>query len=76
MADMEEKAKPAPQEECLCRAVWRQVCEVLPGGPSERTREHLRNSRVEFLKAIRSIIDDRIEQIERHGEKGTRVVVE
>lgn len=66
----------ATREECVCRAAWKQLCDLLPAPPSERTRGHFRNSRVEFLKAIRSIIDDRIDQIQSAGQKGTRVVVE
>ena len=42
----------------------------------ESTRQHFRNSRVEFLKGIRSIIDARIEHLSREHAKGTRVVVE
>jgi hypothetical protein len=43
---------------------------------SEVTRDHFRNSRIEFLKGIRSLIDDRINHLARKEHKGTRVVVE
>lgn len=43
---------------------------------SEATRDHFRNSRVEFLKGIRSVIDDRIANLSRHEAKGTHVTVE
>ena len=44
---------------------------------SETTHDHFRNSRIEFLKGIRSLIDDRIAHISRHAErKGTHVTVE
>ena len=44
---------------------------------SEATRDHFRNSRVEFLKGLRSLIDDRIEHLSREPEtKGTHVTVE
>jgi hypothetical protein len=43
----------------------------------EVTREHFRNSRVEFLKGIRSLLDERIAHLSREEPKsGTRVVVE
>jgi hypothetical protein len=45
-------------------------------GPSDEVRAHLRQSRIEFLKAIRQILDDRIEYVSRRGQKGTRVTVE
>jgi hypothetical protein len=44
---------------------------------SEATRDHFRNSRVEFLKGLRSLIDDRIAHLSREPEaKGTHVTVE
>jgi hypothetical protein len=43
---------------------------------SEATRDHFRNSRIEFLKGIRSLIDDRIAHLSRDEAKGTHVVVE
>jgi hypothetical protein len=43
---------------------------------SDATRGHFRNSRIEFLKGIRSLIDDRIACLSREESKGTRVVVE
>jgi len=43
--------------------------------------EHMKKSRIEFLKGIRSLVDDRIAQIEKkekagHKKKATRVTVE
>jgi hypothetical protein len=43
---------------------------------SEATREHFHNSRVEFLKGIRSLLDDRIAHMSKEARKGTRVTVE
>ena len=44
---------------------------------SDATRTHFRNSRVEFWKGIRSLIDDRIEHLSRGEPKsGQRVTVE
>ena len=42
---------------------------------------HMKNSRIEFLKAIRSLVDERIEGLEkqeskRKGKKSTRIRVE
>ena len=45
--------------------------------PSEEVVQHFRNSRVEFLKGLRSLLDSRIEHLSRATEqKGTRVTVE
>jgi hypothetical protein len=43
---------------------------------SPAVREHLANSRIEFLKAIRAVIDARIEHLSGTGQRGTKVVVE
>ena len=43
---------------------------------TEVTKDHFRNSRVEFLKGVRSLIDDRIEHLTRESGKGTHVTVE
>jgi len=43
---------------------------------SEATRDHFRTSRVEFLKGLRSLIDDRIAHLSKDESKGTKVTVE
>ena len=43
---------------------------------SETTRDHFRNSRVEFLKGVRSLIDERISHLSPEETKGTKVTVE
>jgi len=40
------------------------------------TREHLRNSRVEFLKAVRTLIDHKISRLSPDEMKGQHVTVE
>jgi len=43
---------------------------------SDATKDHFRNARVEFLKGVRSVIDDRINNLGRSEPKGTHVTVE
>ena len=43
---------------------------------SETTREHFKASRVEFLKGLRGIIDDKIAYLSKEEVRGTRVTVE
>lgn len=43
---------------------------------SDTTRNHFRNSRVEFLKGVRSLLDARIARLSREEHKGTHVTVE
>jgi hypothetical protein len=49
---------------------------ILEGLWSDSTRDHFRNSRIEFLKGLRSLLDDRIAHLSRHETKGTHVTVE
>jgi hypothetical protein len=61
-------------ERCLCREALDYLRECL--GVSPAVREHFTNSRIEFLKAIRAVIDQRIEHISGTGQRGTKVVIE
>jgi hypothetical protein len=45
-------------------------------GVSPAVRQHLSNSRVEFLKAIREVIDEKIEHLSKAGQQGTKIPVE
>jgi hypothetical protein len=61
-------------ERCLCREVLDQFRETF--GVSESVREHFTNSRIEFLKGIRAVIDNRIESLGKAGQRGTKIAVE
>jgi hypothetical protein len=61
-------------ERCLCRELIDTVREFV--GISPAVRQHLSNSRVEFLKAIRTVIDERIDHLSGQAPKGTKVAVE
>lgn len=61
-------------ERCLCREVVDQMRDFL--GVSPQVREHFTNSRIEFLKGIRAIIDSRIEQLSKTSPAGTKIAVE
>jgi hypothetical protein len=68
------------QETVLCPICrFFQDLENLQGGKSEFF-DHLNQSRVEFLKAIRSLLDEKIESIEKKsvkkGKKATKIKVE
>jgi len=63
----------APHTGCfLCSAVM----PLLGRMWSDATNDHFRNSRVEFLKGVRSLIDDRIAHLSKNESKGTHVTVE
>jgi len=64
----------AAGERCLCREVVDQLGKVFEVSPA--VRQHLMNSRVEFLKAVRAAIDQRIERISQAGQQGSHIAVE
>ena len=64
----------SPRPRCLCQEFLHQIRECLAISPA--VRQHLTNSRVEFLKAVRAAIDDRIERVAAAGQQGTKVSVE
>lgn len=65
----------AAEERCLCRETLQRLQECF--GVSPTVKQHLANSRVEFLKAIRAVIDERIEHLSSaDAQQGTRVAVE
>jgi hypothetical protein len=64
----------AAHEPCPCREIVDTVREYL--GVSPAVRQHLANSRVEFLKALREMLDARIEHLSSQPQKGTKVAVE
>jgi hypothetical protein len=77
---MEEKATASEQPQGHGREPGCLICTtampILQKMWSESTRDHFRNSRVEFLKGLRSLIDDRIAYLSREQAKGTKVSVE
>ena len=70
----QEASQRTTEERCLCREVLDQFRETL--GVSENVREHFANSRIEFLKGIRAVIDNRIESLGKTGQRGTKIAVE
>jgi hypothetical protein len=70
---MEQKAECVAGPGCLICGTLKPL---LSNMWSDATQDHFRNSRIEFLKGIRSLIDDRIGRLSREETKGTKVVVE
>jgi hypothetical protein len=50
------------------------VCKELENafGKESRFLEHLRRSRIEFLKGVKALVEDRIEDLEKRAGKGNR----
>ena len=78
MSEQQQTASSAGErvyERCLCREAMDWWMEMF-GVRSQAARQHLRNSRVEFLKAVRSVIDDRITHLSSTASPGTKVNIE
>jgi hypothetical protein len=61
-------------ERCPCLEIADTVRQCL--GISPAVRQHLANSRVELLKAIREVLNERIERLSSQPQQGTKVAVE
>jgi hypothetical protein len=74
---MEDKAtgSQTQHETCICRELGAHLTAMFGIG-SDEAWNHVRNARVEMLKAVRSIIDARIEHLSGTQHKGTKVTVE
>jgi len=77
--NMSEKSTPISSEQvtyerCPCLEIVGAIRQCL--GISPAARQHLANSRVEFLKAIREVLNERIERLSSQPPQGTKVAVE
>ena len=72
----QQQAQPAEVHAgpCPCQQIADGVRQLLGVPPA--AKEHLTNSRVEFLKALRAMLDARIEHLSGQTRKGTKVAVE
>lgn len=68
-----EEEKPTPAGGCFFCTTAVPIMEKIW---SDATRDHFRTSRIEFLKGLRSLIDDRIAHLSHEEKKGTHVTVE
>lgn len=73
-ANQQATAGGAVHERCLCCEIMSHLRECL--GVSPAVQQHLTNSRVEFLKAIRTLLDARIERLSKTPQEGTKISVE
>jgi len=71
---MNEEHKTA--EGCFCHGAGPRVSEMFRTFCSEVTRDHFHNSRVEFWKGVRNLVDEHIERLSRPKQRGSTVPVE
>jgi len=78
MSDQQTSPAPTAEHEaagqCICHDVLNELGKCFEISPD--VRQHLKNSRIEFLKAIRAVIDQRIERLSRAEQHGSRIAVE
>ncbi len=77
MNEQQENAQTSSEriyERCLCHEAIDRLKDLF--GISEPVRQHLQNSRIELLKAVRTVLDERIEHLSRTGKQGSKIVVE
>ncbi len=74
---MSEQTQTAGQErpDCFCRGAGPRVTQNFRL-KSDAARQHFRNARIEFLKAIRTLVDERIAHLSGSGQQGSTVNVE
>ncbi len=73
----EQTTSSAVSGECLCMGAGPQATAALKSISLGPATEHFRNSRIEFLKGLRSLIDSRIEKLQKKDQtKGTSVPVD
>jgi hypothetical protein len=65
--------KQYPVIDSLCEEL-KQVLRSLE--PSPEVTQHFRNARIEVLKGLRQVIDNRIEHLSRSAQPGRKIVVE
>jgi hypothetical protein len=71
---MSEKTE-APRA-CFCAGAGPHLTELAAECLPASAREHFRASRIEFLKGIRTLIDERISSLSRETAKGASIAVE
>lgn len=59
---------------CPCLQIAEGIRQLF--GVPASAKQHLTNSRIEFLKALRAVLDARIEHLSGEMPKGTKVAVE
>lgn len=74
----EQEADGRPEQhaagQCACHEILDHLGKCFEVSPA--VRQHLMNSRVEFLKAIRAVLDQRIEKLSASAQRGSRIAVE
>jgi hypothetical protein len=66
----------AADSECLCMGFGPEIARMLRGWGSDSAKGHFRSARVEVLRGLRALIDQRIETLSKRPGRGTAIDVE
>lgn len=64
------------KSECFCMGAGPAITEAMKHLGPEAARDHFRNSRLEFLKGIRALLDERISVLSKPEQKGSAIPVD
>lgn len=65
------------KSDCVCGGIGPELTSIMKKlGPSDEVLKHFRNARIEMLRGVRQLIDDRIDNLSKTSEKGTHVVID
>jgi hypothetical protein len=72
------ESNAAPRtERCFCGGLGPELSRMVEQmGPSDSVRQHFRNARIELLKGLRQLIDNRIADLSQTPKKGTAVNID
>lgn len=74
---MSEEKKACEGTQCFCQGLGPQATAFVEHLWDQKTQDHFRNSRIEFLKGVRSLIDDKIARLSRTAPaKGSAIPVD
>ncbi|MDX1982527.1 MAG: hypothetical protein SFV51_19795 [Bryobacteraceae bacterium] len=78
MTEQENAAGSAPRGGCACGGAGPVMSEFFKRmGPDESVKQHFRTARIEFLKGLRAIIDQRISDLSQsQQQKGSKVNID
>ena len=61
---------------CVCMGFGPEISRVLRGLGNDGAKNHFRTARVEVLKGLRALIDQRIESLSKRSGRGATIKVE
>jgi hypothetical protein len=66
MEDQEKQQHQQQQHQCWCEGLGEEFSRMASRmGPSQEVQGHFRTARIEFLKGLRAMIDEKIEKVSR-----------